>query len=63
MKRASYRHGVEWIALNDDVACDDDEEAIAGYVTVCLLADLFDITTERVARDVLRVRRREGLQT
>lgn len=57
MKRASYRHGVEIIALNDEPE-ETDPEAIAAQVSVCLLADLFGTTTDRVARDVLRFRER-----
>jgi hypothetical protein len=61
MKRASYREAVEWIALNDSAGDDDPPEILSGLVTVCLIADLFGESTERVARDVIRVRRREGL--
>jgi hypothetical protein len=55
MKRASYRHGVEIIALNDETA-ETDPEAVAGMISVCLLADLFGVEPERVARDVVRYR-------
>lgn len=57
MKRASYRDGVFWIAANDDTEWVDGEGA-DGYASVsaCLLADLFDVTTERVRADVKRQR-------
>lgn len=63
MKRASYRAGVEWIAVNDEPAEDDPEE-IAYFVSSLLLADLFEVEPERVGRDVARKRaqlRREGV--
>lgn len=59
MKRASYREAVHWIAVNDDGADGADrtnEASIAGYVTTLLIADIFGVEPERVARDVVRVR-------
>lgn len=62
MKRASYRDACEWIAQFDEAgngAPSYDEEEVAGLVTVVLLADIFDVESARVARDV--VRRRKAL--
>jgi hypothetical protein len=58
MKRASFRYGVAWIALNDEAGSPDalDQSAIAGYVSTLLLADLFDVEPEHVARCVVRYR-------
>lgn len=58
MKRASYREGIEWIALNDEVGDDEalNEAVVATYISTCLLADLFGVTVERVAEDVVRRR-------
>jgi hypothetical protein len=53
--RASYRFGVEWIALNDDPA-DNGLENVTGLISVCLLADLFGKSAEAVAHDVRRYR-------
>ena len=71
-KRASYRHGVEWIALNDNAGedfvspdCRDGNEqqkvidTIAAYISTSLLADLFGANRFTVALDVFRVRQRE----
>lgn len=58
MKRPGYRFGVEWIALNDDPDV-TDEEMILGTLTVGMLADLFGVTQERVAADVVRYRHKE----
>lgn len=55
MKRASYRHAVEFIALNDEPTI-LDADAMTYYATVMLVADLFDVSTERVARNVVRYR-------
>lgn len=55
MMRASYRRGVEWVALNDESACMVLEE-IAEVPSLLLLADLFGKSPEAVAKDVLKVR-------
>ena len=54
-KRASYRMGVRWIALNDEPT-ETEMEWVQGFISVCLLADLFGKSTAEVARDVLRYR-------
>lgn len=60
MKRASYRDGVAWIALNDEGGSDDrlNAEVISGYISTLLLADLFSVEPERVAADVVAYRDR-----
>jgi hypothetical protein len=57
MARASYRYGVEWIALNDEEA-ELDLDAIAGYISTSLLADLFGKAPIEVARAIRRYRLR-----
>jgi hypothetical protein len=56
LKRASYREAVAWIAMNDEAGADDSAEQCADYVTVQLIADIFQTTAERVGRDVFRYR-------
>lgn len=58
---ASYRRGVEWIALNDDAGSDDARivEQVRGYISTLLLADLFGKEPREVATDVVRLRMRE----
>lgn len=51
--RASYRHAVQWIALNDDTTDLRAEDPVAT-VTVCLVADLFGKSEEAVIADVVR---------
>lgn len=62
MRRASYREGVAWIAMNDDAGSNDalEESAVQGYISTVLLADLFGVGTDRVARDVVRYRTKNG---
>lgn len=52
MKRASYRHGVAWIAFNDETA-ERDVAVIETLISVALLADLFGKPEADVAKDVL----------
>jgi hypothetical protein len=55
MKRASYREGVAWIALNDEPT-QIDASVIAEMISVTLLADLFGVSPERVAADIVKAR-------
>jgi hypothetical protein len=55
MRPASYRAGVEWIALNDEPG-DRDPETASDYISSLLLAELFGVEPERVGRDVVRYR-------
>lgn len=57
-KRASYRHGVSWIALNDEPVEMDPQE-IASLISVLLLADLFEVEPLKVAQDIVKIRIRE----
>jgi len=59
MKRASYREGIEIIALNDEPTILDVEEMI-GFPSVMLLAELFGVTQEKVAGDIIKFRRRQS---
>jgi hypothetical protein len=54
MKRASYRHAISWIAENDDTDWLGDNEAGEGIhsVSALLVADLFDVHPDKVARDL-----------
>lgn len=63
MKRASYRNAVALIALNDGPGepWARDVEQVAGMMSVTLVADLFGVTEERVARDVVACREREDI--
>lgn len=57
MRSASYRRGLWYIALNDEPT-EMDAEQMQGFASVHLLSELFGVSTERVARDVVRYRRK-----
>jgi hypothetical protein len=60
MKRASYRHAIKWIALNDSSGDVLDEEELSSLVTSLLVADIFGVEPERVGHDLMQVRRANG---
>lgn len=63
MKRASYKEGIEWIACNDNDGAPEpyDVEDISGYISVGLLAVLFDTEPDAVARDVVKFRKKHAV--
>ena len=52
---ASYRKGVRYIALYDEPR-ELDAEAMAGYASVHVLAEVFDKDEKLVAADVIKQR-------
>ena len=58
VKCRGYRFAVQWCADNDEGA-ERDPEVVAETISVSLVADLFGVTTDKVARDVLRLREKE----
>lgn len=54
-----YKQAVEWIALNDDVG-DGSVEEIKGMITVLLVADVYLVKPEGVAKDIIQVLKEEG---
>lgn len=59
MKRASYRDAIHWLAHNDDNEWIDDEYG-SPSVTATLIADLFDVTVEKVTADIKRQLKKLG---
>lgn len=59
MKRASYRAAIYWIAMNDSAADHDalEVEAAGSLVTSVLVADLFDVSCDKVGKDIVRIRK------
>jgi hypothetical protein len=55
-KSPKYRYGVQWIADNDEPS-ELDLDAISGYISTLLLADMFGLDEPSVASDILDVRR------
>ena len=62
MKRASYRAAIDWVAQNDSGADDEalNPERVAELVTAVLVADLFDVPSEKVGADIVARRRALG---
>lgn len=60
MQRASYRKAVEWISTEFESGNGDSEEAISEYTVTALIADLFNVPVQRIARDVYRYRDKNG---
>ena len=56
-KTTQYRACVQWIAENDETACEDAAE-MATLVTVTMLADVWGFPVETVAGDVMTTRRK-----
>jgi len=54
--RPSYHTAVQWIANEDSPGDNDDIETLRGYLTVCLVADLFGKDQDKVAKDVYEAR-------
>lgn len=51
-KHPSYKEAVAWIAQNDEPD-ETDKEVLSGFISVCLVADLFHKTPDQVAKDVV----------
>jgi hypothetical protein len=62
VKRPSYRSALYWIVMNDDVSFlnynDRSDGRSAMSATACLVADMFDLSDERVRADLIREARR-----
>jgi hypothetical protein len=60
MKRASYREAIAWVAENDSAgestALELDE--VGALVSAGLVADIFRVSTDKVAKDIVRYRRK-----
>lgn len=54
--RAMWDLGIHFIAFNDE-PLDLNYQNILGYTTVILMSETFQVSTEKVARAVLKTRR------
>lgn len=59
MKRASYKHAIEHIALNDDPA-ELDPSNVFNQMTVVLVSEIFGVGSLEVADDVVAYRKNKG---
>jgi hypothetical protein len=62
MKRASYRKAIEFIALNDSGGDDNAlvAEDVQFLVTAIMVAEIFDVTSEKVGKDIVACRKKNG---
>lgn len=58
MTKPSYRDAVQYIALNDAPGDKPTVDDYRGFVTVCMVADLFQVDPMKVARAVHRANRK-----
>jgi len=58
LKRAGYRHAIQWIALNDGFGDRDatNVNAVRSQISVLLVADIFEVDSGKVAQDVVNYR-------
>ena len=55
-KSKKYLKGIEWIAFNDEPE-EFDLEIISSMLTVVLLSEVFNISPEDIAQDILKYRK------
>lgn len=60
---SQYTRAVLWIAQNDSAGDQLTTEQLSGFLTVQMIADLFDVGTAIVAKDVDILRRQLKYQT
>ena len=53
-RQSKYEAAVQWIADNDETA--SDANTMIDLISVVLVADVFDTTTQAVVRDVMECR-------
>lgn len=59
--KEAWERAIYFIAFNDDPDCLNYRE-ICGYISTICIAETFRVHTQKVARAVLRLRRRANLQ-
>jgi hypothetical protein len=65
MKRASYKEAIAWIADYDSAGDDTSRDPItvSELITSCLVADIFDVPSEKVGQDVVNYRNKHHKET
>lgn len=56
--RASYKNAIAWIADNDETG-EMDIEVISTLISVVLVADVWGKSAQKVAEDVIRLRKED----
>lgn len=52
-----FGRGVHWIAANDAPGDNDNVEALSGYISVVMLADIYNVATRKIAEQVDIIRK------
>lgn len=65
MKRPSYKKAIAWVAMNDSAADDGalDPAVTQELVSAVLIAEVFDVPTDKVGRDIVAYRQKEAVNT
>lgn len=60
MKRASYKEAIAWVAMNDSAGDGDalNPDQVKFLITAILVADIFDVTLEKVGKDIVSFRKK-----
>jgi hypothetical protein len=56
---ASLKKAIEWIASEDALGDNEDIETLSGYISVLLVADLFDKEANDIAKRVWQLRNKK----
>lgn len=59
MRRPGYREFIRWIADNDSPGDCESEQDCAQLVSACMVRDLFNVSEERVGKDIWRIRQNQ----
>lgn len=58
--RPSIKRAVEWIAYNDEPR-DRDVNTVSELLTVLVVADMFDVEPEVIAKKIVNLRKKGGI--
>lgn len=56
-KRRMFAKAIIWIAQNDNAGNNDTPEDVAGYISTCLVCDLFGVPQDEIADHVMKFRK------
>jgi hypothetical protein len=62
MRYPSYKSAIAWVANNDSGLDDgnNNPRIVSELITACMVADLFEVDSLKVGRDVCKVRLHNG---
>ena len=59
-KKTKYEKALTFVALNDEPE-DDNLESITGYVSTILISETFGKECEEIAKEIIKIRKKENL--